>query len=104
MGGAVVERARLAVADSGRGGGAARTLYSLVMRSKVAEEIRRAQIDDVLRLSADQRVTLAFELGERDLEFYIALHNIDRQTAIRTIRREHQLGRRYSRCMNESPP
>lgn len=72
------------------------------MRSKVAEELRKEQIEDVLRLCASERVALAFALGERDLEFYIAFQKVDRPTAIRAIRREHQLGRRYSRCMNES--
>jgi hypothetical protein len=72
------------------------------MRSKVAEELRQEQMEDVLRLSAGERVALALALGERDLEFYIAFQKVDRRTAIRAIRREHQLGRRYSRCMNES--
>jgi hypothetical protein len=72
------------------------------MRSKIAEELRKEQVDDVLRLSASERVALAFSLGKRDLEFYIAFQKVDRLTAIRAIRREHQLGRRYSRCMNES--
>jgi hypothetical protein len=72
------------------------------MRSKVAEELRKEQMEDVLGLTPGERVTLAFQLGERDLEFYMAFQNVDRQTAIRAIRREHQLGRRYSRCMNES--
>jgi hypothetical protein len=72
------------------------------MRSKIAEELRKEQMEDVLRLNASERVALAFSLGERDLEFYIAFQKVDRQTAIKAIRREHQLGRRYSRCMNES--
>ena len=59
-------------------------------------------MDDVLRLTASERVALAFSLGERDLAYYIAFQKVDRQTAITAIRREHQLGRRYSRCMNES--
>jgi hypothetical protein len=72
------------------------------MRSKVAEELRQEQMADVLALSIGERVALAFSLGERDLQVYIAFHKVDRQTAINAIRREHQLGRRYSRCMNES--
>jgi hypothetical protein len=72
------------------------------MRSRVAEELRKEQMEDVLRLTASERIALAFSLGERDLEFYIAFQKVDRPTAIRAIRREHQLGRRYSRCMNES--
>jgi hypothetical protein len=32
----------------------------------------------------------------------MAFQNVDRQAAIDAIRREHQNGRRYSRCMDES--
>ena len=72
------------------------------MRSKVAEELRREQIEEVRRMTVSERVALARELGERDLQIYMALQNVDRETAIRSIRREHQQGRRYSRCMDES--
>ncbi|MDQ6800015.1 MAG: hypothetical protein M3041_04175 [Acidobacteriota bacterium] len=72
------------------------------MRSKIAEKLRREQMEHVLALSISERVALAFSLGERDLQVYIAFQKVDRETAIDAIRREHQLGRRDSRCMNES--
>ena len=72
------------------------------MRSKVAEELRHEQIEDMRRLSIAVRVALALALGQRDLEVFMAFQKVDRETAIQAIQREHQLGRRFSRCMNES--
>ncbi|PYQ58771.1 MAG: hypothetical protein DMF58_14105 [Acidobacteria bacterium] len=72
------------------------------MRSKVAEELRSEQMELLRRMTPSERVVLAFELGERDLQFYMAMQNVDRQTAIEAIRREHQNGRRHSLCMTES--
>ncbi|HUJ13877.1 MAG TPA: hypothetical protein VL284_08835 [Thermoanaerobaculia bacterium] len=72
------------------------------MRSKVAEELRREQTEDIRAMSIEERIALALELGERDLQLYIALNEVDRETAVRAIRREHRNGRRYSRCMEDS--
>ena len=72
------------------------------MRSKLAEQLRQEQIEAIRRMTPAERVALALELGERDLAFYMAFQKIDRETAVRAIRREHQAGRRASRCMSES--
>jgi len=71
------------------------------MRSKVAEELRLEQIEEMRRMSPSERVALAFDLGERDLEFYMATQRVDRETALKAIQREHQRGRRHSRCMDD---
>ncbi len=72
------------------------------MRSKITEELRLEQIEEMRRMTPSERVSLAFDLGTRDLEFYMAFQKVDRQTAVTAIRREHQHGRQYSRCMDES--
>lgn len=72
------------------------------MRSKVAEQLRQEQIEAIRQMTPSERVALALELGERDLEAYMAVQKSDRETAVRAIQREHQNGRRPSRCMTET--
>jgi len=72
------------------------------MRSKVAEEVREEQIEEVRRMTPSERIALARELRERGLNVYMTAQKVDRDTALKTIRRERQAGRRYSRCMDES--
>lgn len=79
-------------------------LYFPAMRSKVAEELRQEQIDQVRGMTPGERVAMALQLGERDLRIYIAVQKVDRDVAMKAIRRSRQTGRRYSRCMHESLP
>jgi hypothetical protein len=72
------------------------------MRSKVAEELRLEQIEEMRRMTPSERIALARELRERGLIVYMAAQKVDRDTALKAIRRERQAGRRYSRCMDES--
>jgi hypothetical protein len=72
------------------------------MRSKVAEQLRREQMEEVAALSIDARIERLAPILDLGLEAFMAAEGIDRQTAIRRIRRERQSGRRYSRCMIES--
>jgi hypothetical protein len=69
------------------------------MRS-VADELRQRDRWAVLRLSAEERVALAFRLGELDLEIFCDSQGIDRATGIRRLRRRRQLGRTPSACMS----
>ena len=71
------------------------------MRSRIADAVRTEQIDELRELTAAERVALAFELGERDLRFYVAFNDVDRETAIRNLERAGAFGRRYSRCMDD---
>lgn len=61
--------------------------------------LRAEQMEEIRRMTPGERVALAFELGERDLQIYLAFQRVDRQTALDAIRRSHQAGRRFSRCM-----
>lgn len=72
------------------------------MRSKVAEQLRREQVEQIQQMTPGQRVALALKLGERDLRVYMAFQKMDRGAALKAIRRSQQIGRRYSRCMDES--
>lgn len=56
---------------------------------------------EVLAMTPDERVELAFALGERDLEFFMAANGLTRDEALKQIERSRQLGRRYSRCVDE---
>jgi hypothetical protein len=69
------------------------------MRS-VADELREEDRRAVLRLSAEERVALAFRLGERDLEIFCASQGIDRATGLRRLRQRRQQGRLPSACMS----
>lgn len=72
------------------------------MRSRLAQEVRQEQFEEIRRMSASQRVALARALGARDLRAYMAVQLVDREAALGAIRRSRQAGRRYSRCMDES--
>ena len=65
------------------------------MRSKVAEEFDR----EVLAMTPAERIELAFALGERDLQLYMAANEVTREEALAHFRHESQAGRRrYSRA------
>lgn len=71
------------------------------MRS-VADDLRQELQTKVSEMPLARRFELAFELGERDLAILQAAQGIDRPTALRLIRRQRQVGRTPSRCMEES--
>jgi len=70
-------------------------------RSKVAEELREEQRREVLAMTPAERVALAFALGERDLEFFMAANGLTREEALAQIEHTRNAGRRYSRCIDE---
>ena len=67
----------------------------------MAEEARAAQLEAIRKLTPEERVALMRRLSERDLQFYMAVQNVDKDTALRSIHRTRQAGRRPSRS-NES--
>ena len=71
------------------------------MRSRVAEEVRREQREEVLRMTAAERLALARRLGEEDLATFMAASGLSRDEALEHIRKQRQAGRRKSRCMSE---
>ena len=75
---------------------------SPAMRSKIAEEIRADQAGRVAAMSADERVELAFALGERAIEDYVRNFGGSRAQAVQALRRAAAAGRRPSACMGDS--
>jgi len=70
-------------------------------RSKVADELRAERDETVLAMSGNERVRLARELGERGIRMYMAAHDVDRDAALRELRKLKRNGRPRSRCMEE---
>lgn len=66
------------------------------MTSRVAREIRDAQLARFAAMTPDERVTLARQLGENDLRSYMINHGIDRRSAVAHVKRAHRAGRRPS--------
>jgi hypothetical protein len=66
------------------------------MRSKVAEENRRALFARFAAMTPDERVALARRLGEQGIAAYMETHGVDRHTAIARIKSTRRLGRRPS--------
>jgi len=70
------------------------------MRS-VADELRQRDREAVMKLTPEERIELALQLGEEDLEIFCRAQGLERREAIRVLQRRRQAGRRYSRCMIE---
>ena len=71
------------------------------MRSKVAEELRKETDDAVRAMSADERLALAFRLGDEAIETFALARGISHDEARRLLQKEKRQGRRYSRCIEE---
>lgn len=71
------------------------------MRS-VADEVRREHAERSAALAPEERIRLALQLGELELELYCRREGLDRAAAVRQIRMQRQVGRRLSRCMLEA--
>lgn len=69
------------------------------MRS-VADDLRDELRQTTRDLSIDERLELAFRLGEEGLEAFRQAHDLDRETAIRVLQRRRQAGRTPSACMS----
>jgi hypothetical protein len=72
------------------------------MRS-VADDLRAEDRRALLALSIDERLKLAFALGERDLDAFRLAHDppLSRMEAARVLERRRQAGRRACRCIGE---
>ena len=53
-------------------------------------------------MSADERVALAFRLGDEDLEVYRRARGLSREVALRRLRMARQVGRVPCRCLEEA--
>ena len=72
--------------------------------STLAEKLRKRDREIVGRLSAQERVALAFKLGDADLETYRSTHGVTREEALIRFRRQRQQGRRPCRCLFDQTP
>ena len=71
--------------------------------SNVAAAARAATREQVLSLTAAQRIELAFALGDEDLRLFMSASGLDRAAALRHFRSQRQRGRRPSGCAAEPP-
>ena len=67
----------------------------------VADDLRAETREKVRQLSTQERLELAFRLGEESLELFRQANGLDRKTAIRLLQRRRQAGRTPSKCMSE---
>ena len=66
------------------------------MAIRSAQAGDQARADRLARMTPDERVDLAFKLGEQGLAEYMVTRGVDRRTAISRIRATRRLGRRPS--------
>ena len=70
------------------------------MRS-VADDLRKRDREEFLKLSFEERLKLVFDLGDADLALFCQAQGVDRETGIRLLQRRRQAGRRPSKCMSD---
>lgn len=70
------------------------------MRS-VADDLKKKDREEILKLSVEERLRRAFALGEIALEAFRQAQGVDRETALRLLKRRRQASRRPSKCMND---
>ena len=72
--------------------------YTRFVKS-VASILRARDSAEVRDMTIEQRLALAFRLGDEDLESFRATHGLDRPSAIRRLERRRQATRRPSGCV-----
>jgi hypothetical protein len=70
------------------------------MRS-VADELRQWDREAVEALSIEERLELAFALGDEGVAAFCAARGISREEGIRLLQRQRQAGRTPSKCMSD---
>lgn len=64
--------------------------------SAVAAYLRQCTADEMRAMTPAERVDLAFALGDEDQARYATASGLDRQTALRALRRARSVGRQPS--------
>jgi hypothetical protein len=64
--------------------------------SRVAREFAERRRERLAAMTPAERVALAIRLGEEGLASFMAVHRIDRRTAIARIKATRRIGRRRS--------
>lgn len=74
------------------------------MVSSSAQAGEQARADRLARMTPGERVDLAFKLGEQGLAAFMAMHGIDRPTAVSRIQATRRLGRPRSAAADPDAP
>lgn len=69
--------------------------------ASVADELRAKTRQQMLAMTPDQRLSLAFALGDGDLETFRSAHGLSREDALRELQRRRQMDRVISKSMLE---
>lgn len=69
----------------------------------VADDLRDELRDRVAKMTGSERVTLALELGARDVAMYAQARCVDRETARKVFESARRVGRIRSRCLEPAP-
>jgi len=78
--------------------------YTSPMRSRSAAAINRRRAERLAAMTPDARVALAARLGEEGLAMFMAVHGVDRATAIARVKATRRLGRRRSATAEPDEP
>lgn len=71
------------------------------MRS-VADDLRHEQRERFAQMTPAERLALSERLGEEGLAEFMSANRLDRAEALQAIRRSRRVGRKPSRCFDES--
>jgi hypothetical protein len=69
--------------------------------ASVADDLRREQLERFAMMTPAERVALSEKLGEEGLAAFMSANGVDRDTALKAIRRSRRVGRRPSSSADE---
>lgn len=69
--------------------------------ASVNDDLRREQRERIAKMTPAERMALAERLGAEGVLAFMTANNLDRDAALRAIRRSHRAGRRPSRCADD---
>jgi len=69
--------------------------------ASVADDLRREQLERFARMTPAERVALSEKLGEEGLAAFMSANGLDRESALKAIRRSRRVGRRPSSSADE---
>jgi hypothetical protein len=78
--------------------------YTSLMRSRSATAIDSLRAERLAAMTPDARVVLAARLGEESLALFMAVHDVDRATAVARVKATRRLGRRRSASADPDEP
>jgi hypothetical protein len=69
--------------------------------SNVADDLRREQLERFAMMTPAERVALSERLGQEGLAEFMSANGLDRESALKAIRRSRRVGRRPSSSADE---